>query len=107
MSLEKKIEELKRKRAEAKLGGGPKRIEEQHKKGKLTARERLDILMDEGSFEEFDMFVMHRCRDFGLDKQRIFGDAVVTGYGTIEGRLVFVFSQDFTTFGGSLSEAHS
>jgi propionyl-CoA carboxylase beta chain len=107
MSLEKKIEELKKKRAEAKLGGGPKRIEEQHKKGKLTARERLDILMDEGSFEEFDMFVMHRCRDFGLDKQRIFGDAVVTGYGTIEGRLVFVFSQDFTTFGGSLSEAHS
>jgi propionyl-CoA carboxylase beta chain len=107
MSVEKKIEELKKKRAEAKLGGGPKRIEEQHKKGKLTARERLDILLDEGSFEEFDMFVMHRCRDFGLDKQRIFGDAVVTGYGTIEGRLVFVFSQDFTTFGGSLSEAHA
>jgi propionyl-CoA carboxylase beta chain len=107
MSLEKKIEELKKKRAEAKLGGGPKRIDEQHKKGKLTARERLDILLDEGSFEEFDMFVLHRCRDFGLDKQRIFGDAVVTGYGTIEGRLVFVFSQDFTTFGGSLSEAHS
>lgn len=107
MSLEKKIEELKKKRAEAKLGGGTKRIEEQHKKGKLTARERLDILLDEGSFEEFDMFVMHRCSDFGLDKQRIFGDAVVTGYGTIEGRLVFVFSQDFTTFGGSLSEAHS
>jgi propionyl-CoA carboxylase beta chain len=107
MSLEKKIEELKKKRAEAKLGGGPKRIDEQHKKGKLTARERLDILLDEGSFEEFDMFVLHRCRDFGLDKQRILGDAVVTGYGTIEGRLVFVFSQDFTTFGGSLSEAHS
>lgn len=107
MSLEKKIEELKKKRAQARLGGGPKRIEEQHKKGKLTARERLDILLDEGSFEEFDMFVLHRCRDFGLDKQRIFGDAVVTGYGTIDGRLVFVFSQDFTTFGGSLSEAHS
>ena len=107
MSLEKKLEELKKKRAEAKLGGGSKRIEEQHKKGKLTARERLDLLLDEGSFEEFDMFVLHRCRDFGLDKQRIFGDAVVTGYGTIEGRLVFVFSQDFTTFGGSLSEAHS
>ena len=105
--MEKKIEELRKKRAEAKLGGGTKRIEEQHKKGKLTARERLDILLDEGSFEEFDMFVLHRCRDFGLDKQRIFGDAVVTGYGTIEGRLVFVFSQDFTTFGGSLSEAHS
>ena len=107
MSLEKKLEELKKKRAEAKLGGGSKRIEEQHKKGKLTARERLDLLLDEGSFEEFDMFVLHRCKDFGLDKQRIFGDAVVTGYGTIEGRLVFVFSQDFTTFGGSLAEAHS
>jgi len=107
MSLEKKLEELKKKREQAKLGGGPKRIEDQHKKGKLTARERLDLLLDEGSFEEFDMFVLHRCRDFGLDKQRIFGDAVVTGYGTIEGRLVFVFSQDFTTFGGSLSEAHS
>lgn len=107
MSIEKKIEELKKKREQAKLGGGPKRIEDQHKKGKLTARERLDLLLDEGSFEEFDMFVLHRCRDFGLDKQRIFGDAVVTGYGTIEGRLVFVFSQDFTTFGGSLSEAHS
>ncbi len=107
MSLEKKLEELKKKRAEAELGGGPKRIEEQHKKGKLTARERLDLLLDDGSFEEFDMFVLHRCRDFGLDKQKFFGDAVVTGYGTIEGRLVFVFSQDFTTFGGSLSEAHS
>jgi propionyl-CoA carboxylase beta chain len=107
MSLEKKLEELKKKRAEAKLGGGQKRIEEQHKKGKLTARERLDLLLDDSSFEEFDMFVLHRCRDFGLDRQRIFGDAVVTGYGTIEGRLVFVFSQDFTTFGGSLSEAHS
>jgi acetyl-CoA carboxylase carboxyltransferase component len=107
MSIEKKIEELKKKREQAKLGGGPKRIEDQHKKGKLTARERLDLLLDEGSFEEFDMFVLHRCRDFGLDKHRIFGDAVVTGYGTIEGRLVFVFSQDFTTFGGSLSEAHS
>ena len=107
MSIEKKIEELKKKREQAKLGGGPKKIEDQHKKGKLTARERLDLLLDEGSFEEFDMFVLHRCRDFGLDKQRIFGDAVVTGYGTIEGRLVFVFSQDFTTFGGSLSEAHS
>ena len=90
MSIEKKLEELKKKRKQAKLGGGTKRIEAQHKKGKLTARERLDLLLDEGSFEEFDMFVLHRCRDFGLDKQRIFGDAVVTGYGTIDGRLVFV-----------------
>ena len=107
MSIDDLIQSLKKKREEAKLGGGQKRIEEQHKKGKLTARERLDLLLDENSFEEFDMFVMHRCRDFGLDKQKIFGDAVVTGYGTIDGRSVFVFSQDFTTFGGSLSEAHA
>ncbi|KPL03835.1 MAG: methylmalonyl-CoA carboxyltransferase [candidate division Zixibacteria bacterium SM23_73_2] len=107
MSIEEKIKLLKRKQKEAKLGGGQKRIDAQHKKGKLTARERLDLLLDEGSFEEFDMFVMHRCRDFGLDKQRVFGDGVVTGYGTIDGRLTFVFSQDFTTFGGSLSEAHA
>lgn len=107
MSIDDLIQSLKKKREEAKLGGGQKRIEEQHKKGKLTARERLDLLLDENSFEEFDMFVMHRCRDFGLDKQKIFGDAVVTGYGTIDGRAVFVFSQDFTTFGGSLSEAHA
>jgi len=107
MSIDDLIQSLKKKREEAKLGGGQKRIEEQHKKGKLTARERLDLLLDENSFEEFDMFVMHRCKDFGLDKQKIFGDAVVTGYGTIDGRSVFVFSQDFTTFGGSLSEAHA
>lgn len=107
MSIEEKIELLKRKRKEARLGGGQKRIDVQHKKGKLTARERLDLLLDEGSLEEFDMFVLHRCTDFGLDKQRIFGDGVVTGYGTIDGRLVFVFSQDFTTFGGSLAEAHA
>jgi acetyl-CoA carboxylase carboxyltransferase component len=107
MSIDDLIQSLKKKREEAKLGGGQKRIEEQHKKGKLTARERLDLLLDENSFEEFDMLVQHRCKEFGLDKQKIFGDAVVTGYGTIDGRLVFVFSQDFTTFGGSLSEAHA
>lgn len=107
MSIEKKIELLKKKQREAKLGGGQKRIDTQHKKGKLTARERLDLLLDEGSFEEFDMFVTHRCKDFGLDKQRILGDGVVTGYGTIDGRLTFVFSQDFTTFGGTLAEGHA
>ncbi len=107
MSIEEKLELLKKKQKEAKLGGGQKRIDAQHKKGKLTARERLDLLLDEGSFEEFDMFVTHRCSEFGLDKQRIPGDGVVTGYGTIEGRLTFVFSQDFTTFGGSLAEGHA
>ena len=101
------IDYLIKLREEAKLGGGPKRIEEQHKKGKLTARERIDILLDEGSFQEIDMFVRHRTYDFGMDKQRPLGDGVVTGYGTIDGRLVFVFSQDFTVFGGSLSEAHA
>ena len=94
-------------RAEALLGGGEKRIDAQHKKGKLTARERLHFLMDEGSFEEIGAFVRHRSTDFGLDKQKILGDGVVTGYGTINGRLVYVFSQDFTVFGGSLAEAHA
>lgn len=107
MSLEEKIERLKKLREQAKLGGGQKRIDAQHKKGKLTARERLDLLLDEGSFEEFDMFVQHRCRDFGLENERYLGDGVVTGCGTIDGRLVFVFSQDFTVFGGSLSETHA
>jgi acetyl-CoA carboxylase carboxyltransferase component len=107
MSLEEKIERLKKLREKAKLGGGQKRIDAQHQKGKLTARERLDLLLDEGSFEEFDMFVQHRCRDFGLEKDRYLGDGVVTGCGTIDGRLVFVFSQDFTVFGGSLSETHA
>jgi acetyl-CoA carboxylase carboxyltransferase component len=107
MSLEEKIERLKKLREQAKLGGGQKRIDSQHKKGKLTARERLDLLLDEGSFEEFDMFVQHRCRDFGLEDERYLGDGVVTGCGTIDGRLVFVFSQDFTVFGGSLSETHA
>ena len=107
MSIEEKLEHLKKKQKQARLGGGQKRIDAQHKKGKLTARERLDLLLDDGSFEEFDMFVTHRCSEFGLDKQRIPGDGVVTGYGTIEGRLTFVFSQDFTTFGGSLAEGHA
>ncbi len=94
-------------RKEAQLGGGQKRIAEQHKKGKLTARERLALLLDENSFEEFDMFVRHRSKDFGLEKQRPLGDGVVTGCGRIHGRFVYVFSQDFTVFGGSLSEAHA
>ncbi|TMB80104.1 MAG: methylmalonyl-CoA carboxyltransferase, partial [Chloroflexi bacterium] len=104
---EEKIAELHRLKAGAMLGGGKKRIEAQHKKGKLTARERLDLLLDPGTFNELDMFVTHRSTDFGLDDQRIPGDGVVTGYGQIDGRLVYVFSQDFTVFGGSLSEAHA
>jgi acetyl-CoA carboxylase carboxyltransferase component len=104
MSIEKKIQELLDKRKQAKLGGGQKRIDTQHKKGKLTARERIDLLLDEGSFEEFDMFVTHRCNNFGLEKEKYPSDGVVTGFGTIDGRLVYVFSQDFTVFGGSLSE---
>ena len=98
------IKELIELRERAKLGGGEKRIESQHKKGKFTARERIEMLLDEGSFEEFDMFVSHRCIDFGLDKETYLSDGVVTGYGTIDGRLVYIFSQDFTVFGGSLSE---
>jgi propionyl-CoA carboxylase beta chain len=101
------LQQLEAKRELARLGGGQKRIDAQHKKGKLTARERLEILLDEGSFEEWDMFVEHRCVDFGMDEQKIPGDGVVTGYGMINGRLVFVFSQDFTVFGGALSEAHA
>lgn len=100
------VEYLKQLEAQALLGGGEKRIEDQHKKGKLTARERLNILLDEGSFNELDMLVEHRSTDFGLDKQKYLGDGVVTGTGTIDGRAVCVFSQDFTVFGGSLSEAH-
>ena len=101
------IEQLEKKRALAKLGGGEARINAQHAKGKLTARERLDVLLDEDSFEEWDIFVEHRCTDFGMQDKTIPGDGVVTGYGTINGRLVFVYSQDFTVFGGSLSEAHA
>ncbi|MDR1973254.1 MAG: acyl-CoA carboxylase subunit beta [Bacteroidales bacterium] len=105
MNFEEKIRQLLDKRVEARLGGGQKRIDSQHAKGKLTARERIALLLDEGSFEEFDMFVTHRCTDFGMEKQVFLSDGVVTGYGTIDGRLVYVFSQDFTVFGGSLSES--
>jgi propionyl-CoA carboxylase beta chain len=101
------IRQLEEKRAGARLGGGERRIEAQHAKGKLTARERIDVLLDEGSFEEWDMFVEHRCDDFGMGEQKVPGDGVVTGHGTVNGRLVFLFSQDFTVFGGSLSEAHA
>ena len=101
------VDMLEAKRAQARLGGGERRVEAQHRRGKLTARERLEVLLDEGSFEEYDMFVEHRCADFGMEAQRIPGDGVVTGHGTVNGRLVFVFSQDFTVFGGSLSEAHA
>ena len=101
------IEQLAEKRAAARMGGGQKRIDAQHLKGKLTARERLELLLDPESFEEWDMFKEHRCNDFGMEKQLIPGDGVVTGYGTINGRLVFVYSQDFTVFGGALSEAHA
>ncbi|MDX9856441.1 MAG: acyl-CoA carboxylase subunit beta [candidate division Zixibacteria bacterium] len=94
-------------RAEARLGGGQKRIDAQHEKGKLTARERIELLCDANSFEEFDMFVTHRSTAFGLDKQKILGDGVVTGCGRVNGRMVYIFSQDFTVFGGSLSEAHA
>ena len=102
-----KIQELVERRAQAKLGGGEERIEAQHKKGKLTARERLALLLDEGSFEEFDMFVQHRCTNFGMEKSHTDGDGVVTGQGTIDGRLVYVFAQDFTVNGGSLSKTMS
>jgi acetyl-CoA carboxylase carboxyltransferase component len=101
------LERLRTLRAETLVGGGPERIEQQHARGKLTARERLELLLDPGSFVEFDAFVTHRAQDFDLDKQRVMGDGVITGHGAIDGRLVFVFSQDFTVFGGSLSEAHA
>jgi methylmalonyl-CoA decarboxylase subunit alpha len=99
-----KVQELIELRAQARLGGGQKAIDKQHEKGKYTARERIAQLLDEGSFEELDMFVKHRCTNFGQEKKSFLGDGVVTGYGTIEGRLVYVFAQDFTVFGGSLSE---
>lgn len=107
MSIHEKLNRLEELRRQAEQGGGEARLEAQHKRGKMSARERLDLLLDEGSFVEMDRFVTHRSSDFGLDKQRILGDGVVTGYGTIHGRLVYVFSQDFTVFGGSLSEAHA
>jgi len=101
------IHQLEEKRAGARLGGGQRRIDAQHKRGKLSARERIEVLLDPGSFEEWDMFVEHRCTDFGMGDTSIPGDGVVTGYGTVNGRIVFVFSQDFTVFGGSLSEPHA
>ncbi len=105
--IQQKFEELLGKNRESLLGGGEERIAQQHRKNKLTARERVHLLLDEGSFEELGKFVMHRSKDFGLDKEYYLGDGVVTGYGTIHGRLVYVFSQDFTVFGGSLSETHA
>ena len=107
MSTADKLERLRKLRAEALLGGGPTRIEQQHGRGKLTARERIELLLDEDSFHELDAMVTHRASDFGLDDERYLGDGVVTGYGTIDGRTAFVYSQDFTVFGGSLSEAHA
>ncbi len=101
------LERLDQRRQEARLGGGEKRIAAQHARGKLTARERIELLMDRGSFEEFDMFVQHRCDDFGMEKTKVPGDGVVTGWGTVNGRTVFVFAKDFTVFGGSLSETHA
>src|SRR5512141_1836827 len=105
MTMRERVELLGRRAAEAELGGGAARVKAQHAKGKLSARERLDLLLDEGSFVELDRFVVHRSTDFGLEAQKYYGDGVVTGYGRIEGRLVYVFSQDFTVFGGSLSES--
>ncbi|HAM98369.1 MAG TPA: methylmalonyl-CoA carboxyltransferase [Marinilabiliales bacterium] len=104
MANQDKVKELIEKRVQARLGGGEKRIEAQHEKGKLTARERIELLLDESSFEEFDMFVTHRCTNFGMENNKIMGDGIVTGHGTIDGRVVYVFAQDFTVFGGSLSE---
>src|SRR3982751_4513151 len=106
MTMREKLDLLERRRAESEEGGGEARLKAQHEKGKLSARERLDLLLDEGSFVEFDRFVTHRSTDFGLENQRVYGDGVVTGYGRIDGRQVYVFSQDFSVFGGSLSEAH-
>ena len=107
MSSESQLQELRALKAQARLGGGQRRIDSQHARGKLTARERIDLLLDEGTFQELDIFVTHRSTEFGLDKERYLGDSVVTGWGTVNGRLVYVFSQDFTVFGGSLSEAHA
>src|ERR1700759_3249810 len=101
------LAKLEERREQARLGGGTRRIDAQHGRGKLTARERIELLLDHGSFEEFDMFVQHRSTDFGMEKQKIPGDGVVTGWGTVNGRTVFVFAKDFTVFGGSLSEEHA
>src|ERR1700759_4078491 len=107
MNLEQKLAELKRRDDLAEAGGGAERREREHKQGKMSARERIEFLLDESTFEETDKFVTHRCTDFGMAEKRIPGDGFVTGYGKIEGRTVFVFAQDFTVFGGSLSEANA
>jgi acetyl-CoA carboxylase carboxyltransferase component len=107
MSIERKLLDLANRREKSRRGGGDERIAAQHARGKFTARERIDMLLDEGSFEEYDAFVTHRCTDFGMERSTPLGDGVVTGYGTVDGRLVFVFSQDFTVFGGSLSQAYA
>ena len=105
--MKERIERLLEAKEKIKLGGGEKRIERQHSKGKLTARERIELLLDEGSFIEIDAFVKHRCTNFGMGKTEAPGDGVVTGYGTVNGRLVFVYAQDFTVLGGSLGEMHA
>ena len=107
MSEDPRFERLRQLKAQSRMGGGRERIDAQHKRGRLTARERIDLLVDRGSFREMDAFAVHRTNDFGLDKQKFVGDSVVTGWGTIEGRLVYIFSQDFTVFGGSLGEVHA
>src|SRR5436309_2515419 len=107
MNIEHKVQELKKRDQLAEEGGGAKRRERQHKEGKMSARERIEFLLDEGTFEETDKLVTHRCNDFGMAEQKVYGDGFVTGYGRIEGRLVYVFAQDFTVFGGSLSEANA
>jgi acetyl-CoA carboxylase carboxyltransferase component len=107
MNMNDQLDRLKKLRAEAQLGGGQARIDKQHAKGAMTARERIDLLLDKGSFEEFDMFKAHRCKDFGMEKQTFLGDGVVTGHGTVDGRIVYVYAQDFTVLGGSLSETMS
>src|SRR2546429_6518365 len=107
MDLEQRLQELKRREQLAEAGGGKQRRERQHKEGKMSARERIDFLLDEGTFEETDRFVTHRANEFGLSEQIYYGDGFITGYGRIEGRLVFVFAQDFTVFGGSLSETNA
>src|SRR3989442_935628 len=107
MGMREQLEQLQQKRAASEQGGGPERVATQHQKGKMTARERLDVLLDQGSFVELDRFVTHRATDFGLAEEKYLGDGVVTGWGRIDGRLVYVFSQDFTAFGGALSHAHA
>ena len=107
MSQDPKIEHLRKQREQAQLGGGQRRIDAQHKRGKSTARERIQLLVDKGSFRELDMFVTHRTTGFGMEENKFLSDSVVTGWGTIDGRLVYVFSQDFTVFGGSLGEVHA